>query len=68
MKRIQSDKEYRKTMKRIEELFFETDENTQPEDSRLLELDVLSEMVEDYERLHFPIDKPTPSEELVLSL
>ena len=55
-------------MKRIEELFFETDENTQPEDSRLLELDVLSEMVEDYERLHFPIDKPAPSEELVLSL
>lgn len=68
MKRIQSDKEYRKTMKRIEELFFETDENTQPEDSRLLELDVLSEMVEDYERLHFPIDKTAPSEELVLSL
>lgn len=68
MKRIQSDKEYRKTMKRIEELFFETDENTQPEDSRLLELDVLSEMVEDYERLHFPIDKPATSEELVLSL
>ena len=40
-------------MSRIDELFFETDEKTASNDSRLLELDLLSELVEEYEKEHF---------------
>ena len=46
-------------MKRIDDLFDSTDENTSPEDPRLLELDLLSELVEEYEKEAFPIEPPS---------
>ena len=42
-------------MARIDELFFETDENTPADDLRLQELDLLSALVEEYEKEHYPI-------------
>lgn len=40
-------------MKRIDELFFTTDESTPANDPRLVELDVLSALVEEYEKEEF---------------
>lgn len=59
MAKIQSKKQYDAIMARIDELFFATDENTPKDDKRLLELDVLSAMAEEYEQEHFPILTPS---------
>ena len=61
MAQINSEQQYKAMMARIDELFFETDENTPAEDPRLLELDLLSSLVEEYEKEHFPIETPSLS-------
>ena len=62
MAQIKDDKQYKAMMARIDELFFDTDENTPADDPRLLELDVLSALVEEYEQEHHPIEVPSLSE------
>lgn len=52
MAQIKNEKQYKAMMARIDELFFETDENTPADDPRLLELDALSALVEEYEQEH----------------
>lgn len=42
-------------MARIDELLFDTDESTPADDPRLLELEVLSELVVAYEKDNYPI-------------
>ena len=59
MSSIKNEKQYKAMMARIDELFFSTDETTPADDPRLLELDLLSSLVEDYEKEHFPIDTPS---------
>ena len=59
MAQIKDEKQYNAMMARIDELFFATDENTPADDPRLLELDVLSALVEEYEQEHYPIEAPT---------
>lgn len=59
MAQINSEQQYKAMMARIDELFFETDENTPAEDPRLMELDLLSSLVEEYEKEHFPIETPS---------
>ncbi|MBQ0123626.1 MAG: helix-turn-helix domain-containing protein [Bacteroidales bacterium] len=65
MAQIKSKEQYDAIMARIDELFFATDENTPKDDKRLLELDVLSAMVEEYEQEHFPIQTPSLSSTIV---
>lgn len=55
-------KQYNAMMTRIDELFFATDENTPADDPRLLELDVLSALVGEYEQELYPIEVPTLTE------
>ena len=43
-------------MARIDQLFWETNENTPADDPRLVELDMLSALVEEYEKEVCPID------------
>ncbi len=62
MAQIKDEKQYKAMMARIDQLFFETDENTPADDPRLQELDLLSALVEEYEKEHFPIEAPTLSE------
>lgn len=50
---------YEAVLKRIDEIFSLTDENTPAEDPRLLELDLLSALVEEYEAKEFPIESPS---------
>ena len=46
-------------MARIDKLFFATDETTPKDDKRMLELDALSALVEEYEQEHSPIQGVT---------
>ena len=62
MAQIKDEKQYKAMMARIDELFFDTDENTLQDDPRLLELDVLSALVEEYEQEHYPIEVPSLSD------
>ncbi|MBQ8048366.1 MAG: helix-turn-helix domain-containing protein [Bacteroidales bacterium] len=59
MAKIKNKETYDAVMKRIDVLFDSTYENTSPEDPRLLELDLLSELVEEYEKEEFPIETPS---------
>lgn len=59
MAQITSELQYKALMSRIDELFFDTDENTPADDPRLQELDILTALVEEYEHEHFPIEAPT---------
>ena len=55
MAAIKNETEYNAIMQRIEELIVLTDDNTPKQDKSLIELDILSELVEEYEDIHFPI-------------
>ena len=55
MDAIQNENGYQEVMKRIEQLFFETDEDTPIDDPRLVELDRLSALVETYEKQVFDL-------------
>lgn len=64
MAQIKDERLYKAMLERIDELFFETDENTPENDPRLQELDLLSALVEEYEKEHFPIAPPSLSDTL----
>lgn len=58
MAKIKSNAAYEAAMKRIEELEELVDDHTSPTDARALELDILVDMVEEYEDAHYPIGVP----------
>ena len=59
---IKTQRAYEVIMKRIDDLFFETDENTSADDPRLVELDILSALIEEYEKEQYPIKHLTLTE------
>ena len=59
MAQIKSEAAYRAAMRRIEELLPLVNDSTPVDDPNYLELDMLSDMVEEYEEIHYPIGKPT---------
>lgn len=65
MAHIKTEKEHTAIMARIDQLFWETNENTPADDPRLVELDMLSALVEEYEKEAYPIKPPTLSEMIV---
>jgi HTH-type transcriptional regulator/antitoxin HigA len=65
MAHIKTEKEHTAIMARIDQLFWETNENTPADDLRLVELDMLSALVEEYEKEVCPIKPPTLSEMIV---
>lgn len=58
MGKILNETVYRATMERIEELLPLVDDNTPMDDRNLIELDLLSGLVEEYEDVHYPINTP----------
>lgn len=50
---------YKATMERIEELLPLVDESTPADDKNLIELDLLSELAEEYEEEHYPVASPS---------
>lgn len=63
-----TEKEYAAIMARIDQLFFETNEDTPSDDPRLIELDMLSALVEEYEKEVCPIQPPTLAEMIVFRM
>lgn len=55
MAKIQNETAYRTAMERIEELLPLVDDNAPLNDKNLIELDLLSGLVEEYEDEHYPI-------------
>ena len=68
MAHIKTEKEYAAIMTRIDQLFYETDANTPVEDPRLIELDMLSALVEEYEKEVCPIQPPTLAEMILFRM
>lgn len=59
MAQIKNEAAYNAAMKRIEELEELVDENMPETDPLYLELDMLVDMVEEYEDAHYPIGSPS---------
>lgn len=57
--KIETQKQYDDAIKRVEELYKLTDDDTPSDSPLLLELDALGQAVEQYEEIHYPISKPT---------
>jgi len=68
MAQIKSEAAYSAAMKRIEELLPLVNDNTPVDDPNYLELDMISDMVEEYEDVHYPIGKPTLTDVIKLRL
>jgi HTH-type transcriptional regulator/antitoxin HigA len=68
MTRIENEMQYRSIMERIEELLKVVDDNTPENDRNNVELVLLSNLVADYEDIHFPIKKPSLVEILKLRM
>lgn len=59
MAKIQNETAYKVAMERIEELLPLVDDDTPLTDKNLIELDLLSGLVEEYEDEHYPIKAPS---------
>ena len=68
MTHIKSETAYNAAMDRIEELLPPVQGNTPPYDRNLIELDLLSGLVEEYEEEHYPIKTPILIEAIKLRM
>lgn len=68
MRTIKSEKEYKAISNRIEELLKVVGNDTASTNANFIELDVLSDLVVDYEESNFPIDKPSLIEVIKLRM
>lgn len=59
MVKITSQEQYKALMKRVEELLKIVNNNTSLSDPNMIELDILSDLVEEYEDEHYPIGTPS---------
>ena len=59
MAQIKSEKTYRAILQRIDELLPLTGDDMAPDSPYMLEMDLLCDMVEEYEAIHYPIDAPS---------
>lgn len=63
-----SKEQYEFALARIEELLPLVDDNTPANDRNAVELTMMSDVVIDYEKEHFPVSKPTVAQLIQLSL
>ena len=59
MAKIKSEAAYRAALHRIDDLLLLVNDNTPEDDPNYLELDMISDMVAEYEDIHYPIGKPS---------
>ena len=62
MAAIKNEQQYNVAVERIEELLRVVGNHTSSDDKEFVELDLLSDLVADYEAVHYPVRKPTLSE------
>lgn len=60
--------QYEYALERIEDLLPLVKEDTPADDRNAIELGIVSDIVEQYEKCHFPIDKPSIGELISLSI
>lgn len=68
MTRIENEMQYNSAMARINELLKVVNDETPENDVRSVELVLLSNLVADYEDVHYPVNKPTLIEALKLRM
>ena len=68
MAQIKSEEAYKAALARIEELLPLVNDETPTDDRNYLELDMISDMVEEYEEIYYPIGKPSLIEVIKLRL
>lgn len=68
MAQIKTEKQYQAACARIEELLKVVNNDTPEDDKNLLELDLISDLVADYEEENYPIAAPTLVELLKLRM
>jgi HTH-type transcriptional regulator / antitoxin HigA len=68
MAKIENELQFEAVNARIEELLKVVDNKTPSYDKQLMELDLLANLVADYEEVYFPINKPTLIEILKLRM
>ncbi|MDR1737373.1 MAG: transcriptional regulator, partial [Candidatus Symbiothrix sp.] len=59
MTKIKNERQYEAACERIEELLAVVDNSTPATDRNLVELDLLGNLVADYEEEHYPVAKPS---------
>ncbi|GHT70245.1 hypothetical protein AGMMS50239_38370 [Bacteroidia bacterium] len=65
---IKNEKQYDATCARIEELLKVVGNETPTDDINFIELDLLSDLVADYEEVHYPVKEPELSDVIKLGL
>ena len=68
MTQIENEIQYKATQQRIEELLKIVGNDTPPTDPNFIELDLISNLVADYEELHYPIKPLTLVETMELRM
>ena len=68
MAAIKTKQQYDKAVERIEELLLLVGNDTPTDDKDFIELDLLSELVADYEAIHYPVRMPTLPEVIKSSM
>lgn len=68
MAQIKSEAAYRAALKRIDELLPLVNDSTPLDDSNYLELDMIYDMVEEYEDVHYPIESPSLADVIKLRM
>lgn len=63
-----SKQQYEYALNRIEELLPLVTDDTPATETNAIELAIVSDVVENYEKIHFPIEKPTIGELISLSI
>lgn len=65
---VMNEQAYRAALKRIDELLPLMGDDVPRNDPNVLELDMLSDMVEEYEEVHYPISKPSVADVIRLRM
>jgi HTH-type transcriptional regulator/antitoxin HigA len=68
MVKIKNEQQYEKALERVEELLRIVGNDTPESDKNFVELDLLSELVADYEEENYPVYTPTLSESIRLRM
>ena len=68
MARIKTEKQYMAACNRINELLKIVGNDTPADDKNMLELDLISDLVADYEEEHYPVTAPTLVETIKLRM
>lgn len=68
MTKIENERQYKASMERIEELMPLVTDDTPSTDRNLVELELLSNLVADYDEVHYPISRPALPEVLKLKM